>query len=127
MFEEKCDVSNTLELTLKAEDMRHSGSEREIHAQKVRREKKKMSMSSSLHQPSKVRVRELEKSGSIALTVTDDERNEVTVFFNSIDDLVNLTTAIRKGGTYGIEYDIQTGKSSVELSGVKTISEYFNN
>jgi hypothetical protein len=86
-----------------------------------------MSMSSSLHQPSKVRVRELEKSGSIALTVTDDERNEVTVFFNSIDDLVNLTTAIRKGGTYGIEYDIQTGKSSVELSGVKTISEYFNN
>ncbi len=84
-----------------------------------------MAISTSLHRVNKVRVIELEKSGSIALTLTDSERNDVTVFFDSIDELVNLTTAIRKGGSYGIEYSIQTGEPVGELGKVPTISEYF--
>ncbi len=91
----------------------------------ARQGKKKKSTSTSLHRATKVRVIKLETADSIALTISDSDRNEVTLFLNSIDELVNLGTIIRKGGTYGIEYSVQTGKPVGELGKVPTISEYF--
>lgn len=67
-------------------------------------------MNVSLHTPEKVSVIELERSSGIVLIITDNKGNDSKVFFKDYQSFFNFSKIIRQGGTYGIEYSLESGE-----------------
>lgn len=64
-------------------------------------------MFASIHSPKTVKVRELSNSSAVTISLQDEKGNDATIFFDDYDAFLNFATIIRKGGTNGVEYNLE--------------------
>lgn len=66
-------------------------------------------MSSTLHTPKYVRVTTLSE-GTIVVTVTDDQLNDVKIFFDGFTQFINFASRLMTGEARSEKYEIQAGE-----------------
>lgn len=62
--------------------------------------------------PKYLTVEEMENSSTIALTIEDESGNETKLYFTDYKTFLTFSKSISKGGTYGIKYNLMTGKKT---------------
>ena len=65
--------------------------------------------STSLHDPKAVKVTTLSE-GTIVVTVIDDQRNDVAIFFEGYTQFINFARQLMTGEAQGKKYEIQKGE-----------------
>ena len=65
--------------------------------------------STSLHDPKHLKVNTL-SSGAVVVTVIDEERNDVAIFFEGYTQFINFARQLMTGETQGKKYEIQKGE-----------------
>ena len=65
--------------------------------------------STSLHDPKQVKVTTLSE-GAIVITITDDQRNDVAIFFDGFTHFINFASRLMTGETQGNRYEIPAGE-----------------
>jgi hypothetical protein len=69
-------------------------------------------MNANLHSPKITKTTELTNSNAIVLNVEDDKGNSVSIFFDDYKTFFNFSQIVRQGGTYGNEYNLETGEKT---------------
>lgn len=65
--------------------------------------------STSLHDPKTVKVTTL-SDGTIVVTVRDDQRNDVAIFFEGYTQFINFARLLMTGEAKGNRYEIPAGE-----------------